>query len=171
MKKGTIRNFESLPQHLKVTLSNFRQEIFPNRRIRVECLIDTISRPILRFGAMRLLSFFLLCSLFSLSQVPGATSFAFLNSSFSARSMALGGKVVSVYDNDLSLVNENPALLNEKMHGHLHVNQSLLPSGIHFSALNYAHHTKFGTFAPSIRFVNYGSFTETDETGRQIGNQ
>lgn len=124
----------------------------------------------MRFSTMRFLFtlLFFLCLKFY-AQVPGSTSFAFLKSSFSARSMALGGKVVSLYDQDLSLVNENPALLNASMNGQMHFNQSVLPSGIHFSALNYALKTKVGVFAPSVRYVNYGNFTETDEIGNQIG--
>jgi hypothetical protein len=100
----------------------------------------------------------------------GSNGFAFLNSNYSARSSAMGGKTISIYDNDLSLANDNPAVLNEKMNGMVQVNQGLLPAGINFGTVNYAVKKKIGVFAPTIKYVNFGKFTETDETGRVLGN-
>jgi hypothetical protein len=100
----------------------------------------------------------------------GSNGFAFVNGNYSARSLGMGGKTISISDNDLSLANDNPAILNEKMNGMIQVNQGLLPAGINFGAVNYAIKTKIGVFAPSIKYVNYGKFTETDETGRVLGN-
>jgi len=114
---------------------------------------------------------FLLTPFFAFSQsAVGSNGFAFLNGNYSARSAAMGGKTISIYDNDLSLATDNPAILNEKMNGMIHVNQGLLPAGINFGAVNYAIKTKIGVFAPSVKYVNYGKFTETDETGRVLGN-
>jgi len=106
---------------------------------------------------------------FSQSSV-GSSGFAFLNGNYSARSVAMGGAAISMYDNDLALANDNPAVLNDKMNGMLQVNQGLLPAGINFGAFNYAFKTKFGVFAPSVKYINYGQFAETDETGRNLGN-
>ena len=114
---------------------------------------------------------FLLTPFFAFSQsAVGSNGFAFLNGNYSARSAAMGGKTISIYDNDLSLANDNPAILNEKMNGMIQVNQGLLPAGINFGAVNYAIKTKIGVFAPSVKYVNYGKFTETDETGRVLGS-
>ena len=99
----------------------------------------------------------------------GTSGFAFLSGNFSARSIAMGGSAISMYDNDLSLANDNPALLNSSMNGMIQVNQGLLPAGINFGAFNYALKTKVGVFAPFVKYVNYGQFTETDETGRTLG--
>lgn len=119
---------------------------------------------------------FLIFSLFLfplqlLSQVAvGSNGFAFVNGNYSARSVGMGGRTASIYDNDLSLANDNPAVLNEKMNGMMQINQGLLPAGINFGAFNYAVKTKIGVFSPTIKYVNYGKFTETDETGRVLGN-
>ncbi|MEN9302681.1 MAG: hypothetical protein RL264_1110 [Bacteroidota bacterium] len=112
---------------------------------------------------------FLIASL-GLAQQGGYTAFPFLQSYYSARSMAFGGTFITVSDNDLSLAMDNPAVLNSSMNGHLHVNQSLLPTGINVGAANYCFNTKRGVFAPSIRYVNYGKFDGRDETGAATGS-
>lgn len=99
----------------------------------------------------------------------GSNGFAFLSGNYSARSIGVGGNLISIADNDLSLANDNPAVLNEKMNGMMQVNQGLLPSGINFGAVNYAIKSKIGVFAPTLKYVSYGQFTETDETGRTLG--
>jgi len=134
--------------------------------------IDTIIANSCRYDSMRFLIFSLLFlpSIVNSQSVIGSNGFAFMNGNYSARSLAMGGRTISIYDNDLSLVNDNPAILNEKMNGMLQVNQGLLPAGINFGAVNYVIKTKIGVFSPSIKYVNYGKFTETDETGRILGN-
>jgi hypothetical protein len=134
--------------------------------------MNTIILKSYRLFFMRFLifSFFFSPFLIFTQSSVGSNGFAFLNGNYSARSTAMGGKTISVYDNDLSLVNDNPAILNEKMNGMIHLNQGLLPAGINFGAVNYAIKTKIGVFAPSVKYVNYGKFTETDETGRVLGN-
>lgn len=99
----------------------------------------------------------------------GSNGFAFLSGNYSARSIGVGGNLISIADNDLSLANDNPAVLNEKMNGMMQVNQGLLPAGINFGAVNYAIKSKIGVFAPTLKYVSYGQFTETDETGRTLG--
>ncbi len=102
-------------------------------------------------------------------QYVGSNGFAFLSANYATRSLAVGGNIISISDNDLSLANDNPAVLTEKMNGMIQVNQSILPTGVNIGAFNYAFKTKIGTFAPSIKYINYGAFTETDETGKTTG--
>jgi len=98
----------------------------------------------------------------------GSNAFAFLNANYSARSNSLGGNLIAIQDNDLSLASENPALLNLKSAGMLQINESLLPTGISISMLNYAFKTKYGVFSPTIKYINYGKFEGYDETGNRL---
>lgn len=120
---------------------------------------------------MKLIAFLIiLCPAIFLSQsYVGSNAFAFLNANYSARSNGLGGNLIAVQDNDLSMAAENPALLNLKSAGSLQINESLLPTGISIGMLNYAFKTKYGVFAPTIKFINYGKFEEYDETGNRLG--
>jgi len=100
----------------------------------------------------------------------GTNNFQFLNASCSARNAGSGNGLISVYDNDLGLALDNPALLNEKMNGQVQYSYGNYPAGINYGNVSYALHSKIGTFAPSIRYFGYGQFVETDETGASIGN-
>jgi hypothetical protein len=99
----------------------------------------------------------------------GTTTFQFLNAASSARNAGSGNGLISVYDNDLGLALDNPALLNEKMNGQVQYSFGKYPAGVTYGNVNYALHTKLGTFAPSIRYFSMGQFVETDEIGNAIG--
>ena len=113
---------------------------------------------------------FLLTPFVALTQgYVGSNAFAFVNTNYSASSTGLGGNLVAVQDNDLSMSAENPALLNLKSVGMIQINQSILPNGISIGMLNYAFNTKHGVFSPTIKYINYGNFEEYDETGNRLG--
>jgi hypothetical protein len=103
------------------------------------------------------------------AQTGGYNSFTLLDIPFSARSVALGTDFITVKDKDLSLVVNNPSLLNEKMNKTISISQSLLAVSINTGMFNYAFKTKFGLFAPSVRYVSYGTFTRTNEYGIDEG--
>ena len=106
----------------------------------------------------------------SLAQYYGGTqTFQFLNASTSARNAGAGNGLISVYDNDLGLALDNPALLNEKMNGQIQYSYGMYPAAVNYGNVSYALHTKLGTFAPSVRYFSYGKFVETDEVGNAIG--
>lgn len=100
----------------------------------------------------------------------GTTTFQFLNAASSARNVGAGNGLISVYDNDLGLALDNPALLNEKMNGQVQYSFGKYPSGVTYGNVSYAYQTKLGTFAPSIRYFSFGQFVETDEVGNAIGS-
>lgn len=94
--------------------------------------------------------------------------FLLLNSS--SRQTALGGNLLSVDDNDISLVLANPVLIKNDISNHLLLNYTDYFSDINYGFVTYGKtFEKFGTFAGSIQFMNYGKFTETDETGEKLG--
>lgn len=99
----------------------------------------------------------------------GVNGFQFLNSFYSARAIGTGNNLISVFDADVTLAAENPSLLSEKMNQALAVNQSLLPTGVNFGSIQYAFKSKYGLFSPMVKYVNYGQFAATDETGTLQG--
>ena len=104
-------------------------------------------------------------------QIGGLKTFQFLNLTPSARVTALGGNLISVYDNDLSLVNQNPALLNPEMHKQLSFNHDIYFADISHGYVGYA--TEWDKFdanwAGGIQYIQYGSFDMTDEAGNILG--
>lgn len=103
-------------------------------------------------------------------QTGGKHTFQFLDLDFSARSMSLGGDFIALKDNDLNLAVANPASITEKMDGALALNHFIYPAGINYGQLAYAKNfEQVGTFTGHLRYVSYGQFTRTDETGVEQG--
>ncbi len=116
----------------------------------------------------------LLFSLFTINfanaQLGGSYSYAFLNLTNSARVAALGGEMISVYDNDLNLAFHNPALLNDSMDNHLVFNYVGYFADIKYGYASYARNLpKIGNVALGIHHINYGEFIEADATSQKLG--
>lgn len=104
------------------------------------------------------------------AQVGGKNTFEFLNLPSSARVASLGGNNLSIWDNDLSMAYYNPSLLNSSMNNNIAMNYCLFMAGINYGYLSYAREIpSYGTFAVGMHYINYGHFTETDETGLVTG--
>ncbi|MBD3636436.1 MAG: type IX secretion system protein PorQ [Crocinitomicaceae bacterium] len=111
---------------------------------------------------------FISCSAFG--QQGGLHTFQFMDLDFNARSMALGGDFIAAKDNDLDLSVANPAMITDQMHNQLAMNHFFFPSGINYGQLAYGRtFNKAGTFVGHLRYVAYGRFTRTDETGLEQG--
>lgn len=139
----------------------------------------SIVRPIFIF-AIRLtpmprrfffLSFFFCLTVNSLlAQVSGRGTYQFLGLSTSARSTALGGKVVALDESDLSLAAQNPSLLDSSMHNGLSLSYVNYFTDINYVTFSYArNYSKVGTLAIGGQRIGYGSFYRADETGIQSG--
>ncbi|HNQ59629.1 MAG TPA: type IX secretion system protein PorQ [Bacteroidales bacterium] len=108
---------------------------------------------------------------FCQAQTGGTKTYEFLNLPTSARAAALGYNVLSISDNDISLVNTNPSLLNPEMHNNL-----VLSFVDYFADINYGYATyarsfsKTGNFAATLQFIDYGTFTSADPTGSIQGS-
>lgn len=120
----------------------------------------------------RLLLFIIgICSV-SLLQAQSGGQFTnqFLNHEYSARQVGLGSDVIFVRDNDLNMGISNPANLNSDMSGHIIFNQGFLPSGIAYGQAGYGHEfDSIGVFSFNFRYLSYGEFTRTDESGVKQG--
>lgn len=114
---------------------------------------------------------FLLISCSVFSQIGGDNTYEFLNLTTSARIASLGGNQIAVKDNDPFLGFENPALLNSTMNNKLSLTYINYLSDISVGFGSYTKEVKdLGTFNAGIKYIDYGSFTETDEAGNEIGS-
>jgi hypothetical protein len=112
----------------------------------------------------------LIFSIQSFSQSGDKAAFKFLSHTNSARVAALGGNFLTIHDDDLSLALANPSLITPQMRNTLSLNFIDNFSGTHYGFASYGFSTtKFGSFAASMQYSNYGKSTNTDETGAVLG--
>ncbi|MEY3541267.1 MAG: hypothetical protein RLZZ204_79 [Bacteroidota bacterium] len=85
---------------------------------------------------------------------------------------ALGGKNVSLFSADLSLVTENPALLRKDHHGFVSSSfNHLAPFTNALQGVGAYYHQKSNTsFAVGMLHLLYGQETQTDASGNSLGN-
>lgn len=105
------------------------------------------------------------------TQLGGKDAFEFLNLPASARVTALGGHLISVQDEDVTLALANPASLNNKMHNRISFSHNFHFADIQNGYASYARsldklklNVHFG-----IQYINYGDFTYADVLGNQDG--
>jgi len=123
----------------------------------------------------KVLVFLGLCLVFSSlrAQVEGGRYiYEFLDLSPSARATALGGRLPSVRDKDLSLSFLNPAALNKENHNSISLQQNAHISGITHGTVAYAYHLapKKLSLMGSLEHVSYGEFDGYDEIGQATGS-
>jgi len=116
-----------------------------------------------------LISFFSIPSVFS--QIGGESTYQFLNLVSSPRQAALGGKVFTNVDYDVTQALFNPSTINTDMDKQLALNYSSYLGGISYGTAAYAYtvdrHVQ--TFHGGITYINYGSFDGFDEEGNSTG--
>lgn len=105
------------------------------------------------------------------AQLGGQTSFRVLDIPNSARTSALGGNYIAVYDGDLNLGLFNPGLLNKDMGRQAALSYLPYFEGIKVGYAAYGHHCDSinTTFSGSVQYVDYGTFKRTDATGADMG--
>jgi hypothetical protein len=105
------------------------------------------------------------------AQTGGGGVFPFLNNNASARIAALGGNMLAIDDNDLSIAIMNPSLINSEMNNNITLNYTDFYSDIKSGFAAYSHtFDKAGSFAMGMQFVNYGNFIATNDNGDQLGS-
>lgn len=106
-----------------------------------------------------------------MSQVGGETTYQFLNLVSSPRQAALGGKVLTNVDYDVTQALFNPATINQDMDNQLAVNYVSYLGGIGYGSASYAYtiDRRTQTFHAGITYINYGDFEGYDENGNQTG--
>ncbi len=100
----------------------------------------------------------------------GSTAYNFLNVTSSARIYGLGGVNISLVDDDISVFDQNPALLGPEMSNMAGINYMHYIGGSNFAGARYAHSAgERGAWAASIRYFGYGSMKEALPDGTVIG--
>ena len=117
----------------------------------------------------------LLIFIFTLStfaQVGGESTYQFLNLVSSPRQAALGGKVITNYDYDVTSGLYNPATINVEMDNQLAINYSSYLGGISYGTAAYAYtwDRRVQTFHIGMTYINYGSFEGYDLNGVSTGS-
>jgi hypothetical protein len=110
--------------------------------------------------------FLLFCSV-TYGQIGGQSVYQFLNLVTSPRQAALGGKTITIYDEDVNQANFNPATINQDMDNHLAMNYGSYFGEVTYGTASYAYtyDRHLQTFQVGVNYVNYGKFQGTDETG------
>jgi len=105
------------------------------------------------------------------AQVGGETTYQFLNLVSSPRQAALGGKVFTNVDYDVTQAVFNPATINVEMDNQLALNYSSYLGGISYGTAAYAYTVdrRTQTFHAGITYINYGSFDGFDENNVSTG--
>jgi hypothetical protein len=105
------------------------------------------------------------------SQIGGESTYQFLNLVSSPRQAALGGKVLTNVDYDVSQALINPSTINWDMDNQLAVNYSSYLGGINYGTVAYAYtwDRRTETLHIGATYINYGSFDGYDENGISTG--
>lgn len=105
------------------------------------------------------------------SQTGGVTAFSFVDVEMSPRVESLGGSGIAIFDNDVSLAQTTPSLLNEKMHNSILFSFTDYFTDINLISFAYARKWKeLGIFSLGVRAINYGDFDWNDEVGNNLGS-
>ena len=116
------------------------------------------------------------CLLFTLkllpAQIGGNSTYQFLNLISSPRQAALGGKVITNVDYDVSQALYNPATINIDMDNQLALNYVNFLGDISYGTAAYAYTVdrRTQTFHVGVTFVDYGNFDGYDENGNSTGS-
>ncbi|SHG24605.1 hypothetical protein SAMN05444396_106234 [Flavobacterium segetis] len=103
----------------------------------------------------------------SQGQIGGKYTYQFLNLVTSPRQAALGGKVITIYDDDVNQAHFNPATINADMDNHLALNYGSYFGEVTYGTASYAYtyDRHLQTFQAGVNYVNYGNFEGYDENG------
>ena len=106
-----------------------------------------------------------------MAQVGGESTYQFLNLVSSPRQAALGGKVFTNIDYDVTQPLFNPATINVDMDNQLALNYTSYLGGISYGSAAYAYtlDRRTQTFHGGFTYINYGSFDGYDEEGNSTG--
>ena len=104
----------------------------------------------------------------SFGQIGGKYTYQFLNLVTSPRQAALGGKTITIYDDDVNQANFNPATINADMDNHLALNYGSYFGEVTYGSASYAYtyDRHLQTFQAGVNYVNYGKFDGYDENGQ-----
>lgn len=100
----------------------------------------------------------------------GSSAYDFLTIPTSAHAFALGGSAPALVDDDVTLVDQNPALLGPEIEKQVALNYMMYMQSGNFAGVRYGMAAgDRGAWAAGIRYLNYGSITRYDQDGFSDG--
>ena len=120
--------------------------------------------------ALLILVFFITNNI--VSQFAGESTYQFLNISSSPRQLALGGKVITNFDYDVSQALYNPSVINNEMDNNISLNFFNYFADIKYGNAAYAYtlDNRGNTLHFGISYINYGDFEGYNELGEPTNN-
>lgn len=101
----------------------------------------------------------------------GSSAYDFLTLPTSAHAFALGGDSPAIIDDDVTLVDQNPALLGPEVDMQVAFNYMMYMQSGNFAGLRYGMGAgEHGAWAIGIRYLNYGSIDRYDQFGYTDGS-
>lgn len=100
----------------------------------------------------------------------GTTAYQFLNVPVSSHVYALGGHNITIIDDDINLVEQNPALLGNEFDHQVGLNYMRYIGGTNFMGARYGQGIgEHGALGAGIQYYGYGKMNATDVSGAIIG--
>ena len=114
---------------------------------------------------------FTLISSYCFAQLGGQSTYQFLNLVSSPRQAALGGKVLTNIDWDVTQGIYNPSAINVEMDNQFALNYTSYLGGVKYGTAAYAYTVdrRVQTYHAGITYINYGDFDGYDEDGNATG--
>lgn len=115
----------------------------------------------------------LFCGYAAAAQVVGGEyALEYLRLSDAPHVSALGGINVASPDNDIAFALQNPALMRPGLHNELSLNYNNYYAGINIMNLQYGYYVPHinTAFVLGVQYLNYGTFTQTDNVGNVYGD-
>lgn len=104
------------------------------------------------------------------SAQDGSAAYNFLNVTPSSHVYALGGCNVSVVDDDINMVEQNPAMLGFEDDKQVGLNYMRYIGGTNFAGARYGHASgDKSAWAVGLQYYGYGSMQGYDQTGIETG--
>lgn len=101
----------------------------------------------------------------------GSSAYDFLSIPTSAHAFALGGSAPAIIDDDVTLVDQNPALLGPEIEKQVAFNYMMYLQSGNFAGVRYGMAaSERGAWAIGMRYLNYGSITRYDQDGFSDGS-
>ncbi|HSW67886.1 MAG TPA: type IX secretion system protein PorQ [Bacteroidales bacterium] len=104
------------------------------------------------------------------AQPAARNTYKFLTLPTSPRVAAMGGDFVGAWDHDINFAIANPALINPELNRQMSLNMVNYFSGISYGSASYGNtFNKLGSFVGTVKYIDYGSFTHTNDIGETLG--
>ena len=101
----------------------------------------------------------------------GTTAYQFLDVPVSSHVYALGGHNISIIDDDINLVEQNPSLLGKEFDHQVGLNYMRYIGGTNFMGARYGQGIgEHGAFGAAIQYFGYGKMDATDVSGAVTGS-